>query len=120
MVVGRAMPVITAPVHSVEALSEHHLWESDEYRSTRDAFQHCENFEIVARFDIVASNELASLNLEREREGLVIILEHCRPKLVIAPRANVRKIIVYTSLSRFCASVRPLITAENSQLVRGR
>lgn len=68
MVVGRAMPVITAPVHSVEALSEHHLWESDECRSTRDAFQHCENFEIVARFDIVASNELASLNLERERE----------------------------------------------------
>lgn len=122
LVVGRAMPVITAPVHSVEALSEHHLWESDECRSTRDAFQHCENFEIVARFDIVASNELASLNLERERERerLVIILEHCRPELVIAPRANVRKIIVYTSLSRFCASVRPLITAENSQLVRGR
>lgn len=115
MVVRRAMPVITAAVHSVEAPSKHHLWESDECRSTRDAFQHCENFEIVARFDIVAR-----ILRERERERFVIILEHCWPKLVIAPQANVRKIVVYLSVAILRVGVRPLITAENSQLVRGR
>lgn len=68
-------------------------------REFRNSCRHCRN------------DELASLNLERERERLVIILEHCWPKLVIAPQANIRNIVrapLYRAIST------ALISAENS------
>lgn len=102
MVVRRAMPVITAAVHSVEAPSKHHLWESDECRSTRDAFQHCENFEIVARFDIVAR-----ILREREREirdYLGALLAEAR-NCSASERSQDRRVPLCRDFARGCSAV---------------